>query len=511
MDKGRRLITNTLFNVIQNPLDILLQVFLTPFIVGTLGKSSYGIWTLTGSTLSYIAELRAGLNSAVSYHVPRLQQKQDIAGINRVVSTVSAFYSVITILGAILVALLAWQFPVWFNVPDEMRTISRIVAVVAGFGLEVTIATSAYSGVLAGLQRYDVMVGSRVGFALVRAVGIVLVLTMGAGLVGLAGVAVAIESVLAVWIVIAAYRLLPGLRVERRLVDATILPGLMAYSTSSLMFGSGQLILSQASKILVGILYTPASVTDFSIPFVLLTMVGGFVLAMTRAIKPMATLLDARDESDKVRSLYLLSTKYSMMIAIPGSLVFVLFGGDMLRAWMGQGYGGPGGMLLAVMAVPQMLRVSQLAGYYVVTGLGKHRFFGFTILVQAVSGIALAFVFAHVMGLGLLGVAIGVSIPEVVGCGFFIPRYCCKTLGLRVRDQLKRAAWPAAVASLPVLLYLVAVHEAATVNSRLAFIVVFSVAGVIWAAGIWFFGLNDEERNRFLALVRPPRGAGAGS
>ena len=79
MDKGRRLITNTLFNVIQNPLDILVQVFLTPFIVGTLGKSAYGIWTLTGSTLSYIAELRAGLNSAVSYHVPRLQQKQDIA------------------------------------------------------------------------------------------------------------------------------------------------------------------------------------------------------------------------------------------------------------------------------------------------------------------------------------------------------------------------------------------------------------------------------------------------
>ncbi len=510
MDKGRRLITNTLFNVIQNPLDILVQVFLTPFIVGTLGKSSYGIWTLTGSTLSYIAELRAGLNSAVSYHVPRLQEKQDLAGINRVVSTVSAFYAVITILGAILIALLAWQFPVWFNVPEEMRTASRIVSVIAGFGLEVTIATSAYSGVLAGLQRYDVMVGSRVGFVLVRAVGIFIVLTMGAGLVGLAGVAVAIESGLAVWIVIAAYRLMPGLRVERGLVDSKILPGLLAYSTSSLMFGSGQLILSQAGKILVGILYTPAEVTDFSIPFVLLTMVGGFVLAMTRAIKPMATLLEARDESDKVRTLYLLSTKYSMMIAIPGSLVFVLFGGDMLRAWMGQSYGGPGGMLLAVMAVPQMLRVSQLAGYYVITGLGKHRYFGLSILIQAVSGIALAFVLAHVLGLGLLGVAIGVSIPEVVGCGFFIPRYCCRTLGLRVRDQLKDAARPAALSSLPVLLYLVAAHQIVTMSSRLVFVGVFFVAGLIWVAGMWFLGLNGDERTRFLALVRAPSGAGAG-
>src|ERR1044071_5524963 len=127
MDKGRRLITNTIFNVIQNPLDILVQVFLTPFIVGTLGKSSYGIWTLTGSTLSYIAELRAGLNSAVSYHVPRLQQKDDVPSVNRVVSTVSAFYAVITVLGAVLIALIAWRFPDWFNVPDDMRMSSRIV------------------------------------------------------------------------------------------------------------------------------------------------------------------------------------------------------------------------------------------------------------------------------------------------------------------------------------------------------------------------------------------------
>jgi O-antigen/teichoic acid export membrane protein len=497
--------------VIQNPLDILVQVFLTPFIVGTLGKSAYGIWTLTGSTLSYIAELRAGLNSAVSYHVPRLHQKQDLAGINRVVSTVSAFYAAVTILGAILVALLAWRFPVWFNVPEELRTVSRIVAVIAGVGLEATIATSAYSGVLAGLQRYDVMVGSRVGFVVVRALGIFVVLTMGAGLVGLAGVSVAIEIGLAAWIVIAAYRLLPGLRVQKGLVSLSILPGLMAYSTSSLMFGSGQLILSQAGKILVGILYTPEAVTDFSIPFVLLTMVGGFVLAMTRAVKPMATLLEAMDEPGKLRSLYLLSTKYTMMIAIPGAATFVLFGGDLLRAWMGQDYGGPGGLLLAVMAVPQMLRVTQLAGYYVITGLGKHRYFGLSILIQAVSGIVLAFVLARVAGLGLLGVAIGVSIPEIVGCGYFIPRYCLRTLGLRARDQLAQAFRPAAVACAPVLLYLVAVHQTVSIDSRLALAGVFGVAGVIWAVALWLFGLSGDERARFRALARRPGGAGGTS
>jgi O-antigen/teichoic acid export membrane protein len=507
MHKSKRLITNTLINMIQSPLDMIIQVFLTPFIVNTLGKSAYGIWTLTGSTLSYIGELRAGLNSAVSYHVPRLHQQKDVAGINRVVSTVTAFYSVIAILGAFFIALLAWRFPYWFNVPDELRNTCRVVAVIVGCGMEVTVLTSAYSGVLAGLQRYDVMVGAQVGFVISRALGVVLVLSLGIGLIGLASVSVCVETGLATLIVVTAYQLLPGLNVHRSLIDPKILPGLLAYSTSSMMFGSGQLIMSQASKTLVGLLYGPSAVTDFSIPFVLLTMVGGFVLAMTRAVKPMTTMLDAMDESEKVQRLYVLSTKYSLMIAIPGAMTFMLFGDELLRAWMGQNYGGPGGTLLAVMAIPQMLRVSQLAGYYVVTGLGKHRFFGFSILIQAISGIVLAFVLAHVMGFGLMGVAIGVSIPEVIGCGFFIPRYCCKTLGLRVRDQIRRAAVPVVLANLPLLACFVVADRTLVVNSRMMFLGLLSVAGVIWAGSMWFFGLSGDERSIFLALVRRPQGS----
>jgi membrane protein EpsK len=501
MDKRRRLITNTLVNVIQTPLGTIVQLFLTPFVLNTLGKPAYGIWTLTGSLLAYFAQLRAGLNSAVSYHVPRHHERKDIGAINRVVSTVFAFYSVITVIGACFVAIFVWRFPIWFNVPDDLRVTSRWVVLIAGFGVLVTVLTSVYAGVLAGLQRYDVVAGSRVGLLLVRALGIVVIISIGIGLIGLAGVSVAIECVTAVWIVFASYKFLPGLRVRRAYVDMKLLPGLMAYSTSSLMFGSGQLIMSQAGKILVGLLYTPAAVTDFSVPFVLLVMVGSFVLSLTRAIKPMATLLDTLDEGEKVRRLFLLSTKYSMMIAIPVAVSCLLFGEEVLRAWIGPSYGGPGGMLLSLMAVPQMLRVSQIAGYYVVTGLGKHRYFGMSILVQAVSGLLLAFVLAKPFGLGLMGVAIGISIPEVIGCGYFIPRYCCRTLGLRVRDELIKSAIPAAVSTLPVTAYLLVVHQFMALDSRPVVASVFGIAVLFWVAGVFFLGLARDERTDFIGVL----------
>ena len=492
--KGRRLVSNTAINILQSPTALLIQLFLTPFILGTLGRSAYGIWTLTASLLAYLPQLQAGLNSAVNYQVPHRHQKGDLAGINRVVSTVFAFYALTALVGIGFTAFVVWKFPVWFSVPSELVNTSRVVIALVGGAALATLVTSVYNGVLTGLQRYDIMAGSRTGFLLVRAAAIVLMLSMGAGLVGLAGAASAVQALTAVWVVYAAYRVLPGLRLERSAVDLRLLPELLLYSTSTLMFTSGQLIVSQASKVLVGLLFTPADVADFAIPFVLVLMVGNFVFALTMATKPMTTLLRAEEQDDKIRRLFFLSTKYGLLVAAPAAASFLLFGEEILRAWVGRSYHGPGGLLLAILAIPQMLRVSQLAGYSVVTGLGKHRYFGLSVLVQSISGLALAFVLVRFFGLGLAGVAIGISIPEVLGSGFFIPRYCCRVIGVRARDMIRESVFPALLTTLPVVLYLVAARLWIHVDSRASVIAMFGVAVTIWGLGAWVFALGQDEK-----------------
>ncbi len=491
--KGRRLVSNTAINILQSPTALLIQLFLTPFILGNLGRSAYGIWALTASVLSYLPQLQAGLNSAVNYQVPQRHQKGDLAGINRVVSTVFAFYSLMAVVGCGFTALVVWKFPVWFSVPSDLITASRIVSALVGGAALVTLVTSVYSGVLTGLQRYDIMAGSRTGFLLARAAAIVLLLSLGAGLTGLASAASAVTVLTAVWVVYAAHKVLPGLRIARSSVDFGLLPALLMYSTSTLMFASGQLIVSQASKVLVGFLFTPADVADFAIPFVLVLMVGNFVFALTTATKPMTTLLQAEQEDEKIRRLFLLSTKYGLLVAAPAAASFLLFGDEILRAWVGRSHDGPGGLLLAILAIPQMLRVTQLAGYSVVTGLGKHRYFGLSVLIQAVSGLVLAFILARPLGLGLVGVAIGISIPEVIGNGFFIPRYCCRVVGVRAWDMIRGSVFPAMKATLPVILYLVAARLWIPVDSRASVIAMFGVAVAIWGAATWVLALGRDE------------------
>ena len=80
-----------------------------------------------------------------------------------------------------------------------------------------------------------------------------------------------------------------------------------------------------------------------------------------------------------------------------------------------------------------------------------------------------------------------------------------------MRDQISQAFRPAALASVPVLVYFAAIHQTVTIDSRLVFGVVFAAAGVVWAVAMWVFGLSVEEKMRFVALVRRRSDAGRAS
>ena len=223
----------------------------------------------------------------------------------------------------------------------------------------------------------------------------------------------------------------------------------------------------------------------------------------------MTTLLRAEQEDEKIKRLFLLSTKYGLLVAAPAAASFLLFGDEILSAWVGRSYGGPGGLLLAILALPQMLRVSQLAGYSVVTGLGKHRYFGLSVLIQAISGLVLAYVLARPFGLGVVGVAIGVSIPEVIGNGFFIPRYCCGVVGVRVGEMIRGSILPAMKATVPVALFLIAARLVLIIDSRFSALALFAVAVIIWGVATWTLALERDERAwlRLRSWSRPLPGA----
>jgi O-antigen/teichoic acid export membrane protein len=203
--------------------------------------------------------------------------------------------------------------------------------------------------------------------------------------------------------------------------------------------------------------------------------------------------------------MFLLTTKYTLLITLPATAALMLHADNILEAWVGADFAGRSATLLIVMTVPQMIRITLLGSFYVLSGLGKHRLFGGLALAQSVLAVVLGWFLAIPCDLGLLGIALGVSIPELIGSGWIVPIYCNRRLGLTARDELRQCFAPALAATVPFLLYCAAVRIWLPMHTRLEFALIFGLSLVPLTVGIWLWGIGPDERGvvtRYLARRR---------
>src|SRR3954468_21217260 len=79
------------FNVVGNLFNTLLNAFcgflILPFLIGQLGRETYGFWTLIVGTVGYFLVLDLGVSGAIGRLVAAHRAKNDIAAVNVVIST----------------------------------------------------------------------------------------------------------------------------------------------------------------------------------------------------------------------------------------------------------------------------------------------------------------------------------------------------------------------------------------------------------------------------------------
>jgi len=91
---SKRLIHNTVFNVVTLISNAVIGFFLVRFFIGQLGTARYGVWLLFGgAAFRYGGMLSMGLNSSVNRYIPVYLAKDNNEGIQRVVNTTLFFYS----------------------------------------------------------------------------------------------------------------------------------------------------------------------------------------------------------------------------------------------------------------------------------------------------------------------------------------------------------------------------------------------------------------------------------
>src|SRR6478752_5412863 len=90
-------------------VNILVGIFLSPFILHRLGDTAYGLWILIFSVTGYYGLFDLGIRSSIVRYVAKFSATEDHAELNRLVNTAMLGYTAIGI-SALGITLLATYY-----------------------------------------------------------------------------------------------------------------------------------------------------------------------------------------------------------------------------------------------------------------------------------------------------------------------------------------------------------------------------------------------------------------
>jgi len=507
---SKRLISNTVLNMLNSALTALSGFFLIGFLIKHLGQQHYGIWVLIASIFQFRILLDMGLNTAVNRFIPVCLVRQDNAGINKVISTSFFFFCCLSVILLIASIVVYSNIDTWFKIEPELVQSAKYLVLVVGLCFSLVMPIQMSGAILSGIQRYDIINFASIFTLLAKTTLLIVLVLQGYGLLTVGFLFAGSEILTRLIQFYFSYRLFPKMVISFRDVDKSLLFDMVAYGINSMLYAIGIMVFSKASSIIIGIFLGTAEISYFSVSLAGVLFLSQIIQTFSRAIKPAASDLGARDDNLRLNEMAYLSQKYSLLMLIPAGCFFIVMGKEFLTIWVGDAIGdvvviNMMATILAILTVANCLRLAQHSNYVVLVGIGEHRLFGVLMAVNAVLFIIFAIVCLKVFELGLISVAWSFFVPMILISGIFLPVYFRYKRQISFVENVKRTWYPAFLGSFPAVALIVLWKYLAPPASWLEIAAVVISVGIITLICSCFLSLSKNEKNRFKKLLKLTR------
>ena len=388
---------------------LIVGIVLTPFVLHRLGRDLYGISAAAGSMLEYLWLLRGGLGGAMRRYVTVSYHAGDRDLAERYYSAGFWWTAVLRTVVVMVGVALAHGLCLFMRVPPSL-----LADATGGLGL--LLVSAGFNDTSGILEVPTYVTGHTASVSIVRMAGAVLriALVVPAFLIFVPSLTVYGAAIVLAELIIAVAIGVVGAR--KRVVSAVFpRPDFGSPSLRKVLFQFGGLgLLSQAAAILylatdnllIGRIYGPAQVTEYSLGTRWAPMISGFLWAGVSALTPLLTQLEARGEVDRTRRVVLRAAAFSSALGVPVCLVPCVVGDVFLARWVGPEYQHCVVYMIA-MLVPTLISITLEPVWMALVARGRIGWIAISDIVVAVANPILSLVLALHFHLGLLGFALG--------------------------------------------------------------------------------------------------------
>ena len=319
-------------------INIIAGLIYTPWMVDTIGKSDYGLYTLSNSLITlFLVDL--GLSSAVSRYVAKYRAEGRQDKVNNFLGAVYKLYLIID--AVIFIALIIIYFcidSIYVKLtPAELGKFKVVYLISASFAV-INFPFVTFNGILNSYEEFVHLKLADVIYRILLVALTVITLLLGGRLYGLVVVHAIVGLIIIVykWIVV---KKRIKLRVNWKYSDFSLYKDIFGFSIWVTISSLAQRLVFNITPSILGAVASSATIAVFGI----VTTIEGYTYTITTAINGMfmakiSRIYECGGEKDELMPLMLSVGKFQY--AINGLIVagFAVIGKDFINLWIGSTY-----------------------------------------------------------------------------------------------------------------------------------------------------------------------------
>jgi O-antigen/teichoic acid export membrane protein len=283
-------------------------------------------------------------------------------------------------------------------------------------------------------------------------------------------------------------------------VDGDIMRRAFRYGIHTFGAATSGRILEQGSPVIIGHFSPATFVGYFNFPVRLLAYLAEPLSRVGFAVQPRVTELITQNKGRAVAELGMFVNRYCFALFVPFGTFLPVYGGELLRVWMGPEFQNQSTALLVPMMVATGIAVAgQYSSTSILFGLARHQWYAYSQMMEAALLVALTI--WVVPRYGILGAAWVSSALMLVFRGFFTPWLVCHYLDYPVMSYLRSIFLAPILTAIPVYFLLRGLKIYLPGSNWPQLILAGVVASVAYLGAAYFTSLERNHRKEVWRLV----------
>lgn len=491
---------NAFANLTGMMAQIVIAFILSPFLVHTLGDTKYGIWTIAVAFTGYMNLLDLGLTSAVNKYVAKYSSLKDDRNVNAIVSTSFALFFLMGVIIVLLSPYMADLIVSLINIDKSLVGVVHLLIIIVSFDIAIFVISGLFKGIFGGFQHYSVINFTQVLSALYKAVMFYFFLSQGHDLIAMGLISISAN----IMIIFLFYYLLkknyPQVSIEFSAVSKLSASKILHYSKFTFIAMMANQLIYYSDAFVIGYFMSAAAVTYYSIPWTLAEYTKKISMAISQTYTPAVSEIDARGDMEHIKSLYLSGTKYMIIISNLLAIGMIVLGGAFIALWMGEKYKELCETVLIILFINQIFQGPQQISYSILQGLAKQKYYAY--ISMGVSVVNLILSILLVQKWGIVGVALGAAIPQILFHGLYVPWSTLKTIKLSTRVYLSKTYIPSIIPSIVLFASLYVISVYFYPDSYLKLLAYAFICTLIYLFFVYFVMFDKNEKSTSIKFIR---------